>query len=162
MVSALIVTVKVADVEPAGMVTLLCANGTKSALVAVPDVAAFPRPTGRQSTQVAFGKILNDIARAGGPLADAIVTTSPDVTVSTNLGGWVNQRGLFARDVRRDQFKDSNIASPQRWMMGPTGQHIELGIAENNLFLLLGALGFVRPESDPDRHPLRPLHQPRP
>ncbi len=111
--------------------------------VPVPSVEAFPQPTGRQSTQVAFGKILNDLARAGGPLADAIVTTSPDVTVSTNLGGFVNQRGLFARDVKRDQFKDANIASAQKWIMGPKGQHIELGIAENNLFLLLGALGLA-------------------
>jgi pyruvate dehydrogenase E1 component len=111
--------------------------------VEVPDADHFPRPTGRQSTQVAFGKVMNDLARMGGPLADAIVTTSPDVTVSTNLGGWVNQRGLFARDARTDQFKDSNIASPQKWLMGPNGQHIELGIAENNLFLLLGALGLA-------------------
>jgi pyruvate dehydrogenase E1 component len=94
---------------------------------------------------VAFGKILNDLARAGGALADAIVTTSPDVTVSTNLGGFVNQRGLFAREARHDQFRDSKIASPQRWIMGPKGQHIELGIAENNLFLLLGALGLTAP-----------------
>ncbi len=113
--------------------------------VAVPDAAAFPRPTGRQSTQVAFGKVLNDLARAGGPLADAIVTTSPDVTVSTNLGGFVNQRGLFARRERGDQFRDSKIASTQKWHMGPGGQHIELGIAENNLFLLLGALGLTGP-----------------
>ena len=111
--------------------------------IPVPDADAFPRPTGRQSTQVAFGKILNDLARTGGGLADAIVTTSPDVTVSTNLGGFVNQRGLFARDARRDQFKESNIASAQKWIMGPGGQHIELGIAENNLFLLLGALGLA-------------------
>ena len=111
--------------------------------VEVPGAATFPRPTGRQSTQVAFGKVLNDLARMGGPLADAMVTTSPDVTVSTNLGGWVNQRGLFAREVRADQFKDSKIASPQKWMMGPHGQHIELGIAENNLFLILGALGLA-------------------
>jgi len=111
--------------------------------VAVPPAETFPRPTGRQSTQVAFGKVLNDLARLGGPLADAIVTTSPDVTVSTNLGGWVNQRGLFAREVRADQFKDSKIASPQKWLMGPHGQHIELGIAENNLFLILGALGLA-------------------
>jgi pyruvate dehydrogenase E1 component len=116
---------------------------TTAPVVPVPDVAAFPRPTGRQSTQVAFGKVLNDLARAGGPLADAIVTTSPDVTVSTNLGGFVNQRGLFAREARHDQFRDSKIASPQRWTMGPKGQHIELGIAENNLFLLLAALGLA-------------------
>ncbi|MDQ2860182.1 MAG: transketolase [Pseudomonadota bacterium] len=113
--------------------------------VAVPDSAAFPRPAGRQSTQVAFGKVLNDLARTGGPLADAIVTTSPDVTVSTNLGGFVNQRGLFARSDRADLFRDSGIASTQRWRMGPGGQHIELGIAENNLFLLLGALGLTGP-----------------
>jgi len=113
--------------------------------IAVPDASTFPSPRGRQSTQVAFGKILNDLARAGGPLADAIVTTSPDVTVSTNLGGFVNQRGLFAREARHDQFRDSKIASPQRWTMGPSGQHIELGIAENNLFLLLGALGLTGP-----------------
>ncbi len=112
-------------------------------MVEVPDAATFPRPTGKQSTQVAFGKVMNDLARMGGPLADAIVSTSPDVTVSTNLGGWVNQRGIFARDTRHDQFKDSNIASPQKWLMGPHGQHIELGIAENNLFLLLGALGLA-------------------
>ncbi|HWE99384.1 MAG TPA: transketolase [Caulobacteraceae bacterium] len=111
--------------------------------IAVPDKSSFPAPSGRQSTQVAFGKILNDLARAGGELADAIVTTSPDVTVSTNLGGFVNQRGLFSRDVRNDRFREASIASPQRWAMGPKGQHIELGIAESNLFLLLGALGLA-------------------
>jgi pyruvate dehydrogenase E1 component len=112
-------------------------------VIEVPDAAAFPAPTGRQSTQVAFGKILNDLARTGGPLADAIVTTSPDVTVSTNLGGFVNQRGLFSTTARNDRFREASIASPQRWIMGPKGQHIELGIAESNLFLLLGALGLA-------------------
>lgn len=110
--------------------------------IPVPDRAQFPQPTGRQSTQVAFGKILNDLARAGGALSDAIITTSPDVTVSTNLGGFVNQRGLYARSGRHDQFRDSAIASPQKWQMGPAGQHIELGIAEHNLFLMLGAAGL--------------------
>jgi pyruvate dehydrogenase E1 component len=57
----------------------------------------------------------------------------------------VNQRGLFARGERKDQFRDSRIASTQRWLMGPSGQHIELGIAENNLFLLLAALGLTGP-----------------
>jgi pyruvate dehydrogenase E1 component len=111
-------------------------------LVDIPDRAAFPVPTGRQSTQVAFGKVLNELSRAGGELADAIVTTSPDVTVSTNLGAWVNQRGLFSREARADTFKDSAIASPQKWLAGPKGQHIELGIAENNLFLMLTAAGL--------------------
>ena len=96
----------------------------------------------RTSTQVSFGRILNDIAKQGGALADRIVTTSPDVTVSTNLGGWVNQRGLFHRSEKDDAFKDRKIPSAQKWIKSPTGQHIELGIAENNLFINLAALGL--------------------
>jgi len=110
--------------------------------IPAPDI---PAPQGRQSTQVAFGKILNDLARAGGPLSDAIVTTSPDVTVSTNLGGFVNQRGLFSRTAASDLFKETGIASPQKWARGPQGQHLELGIAEHNLFLALAALGLSAP-----------------
>jgi pyruvate dehydrogenase E1 component len=71
------------------------------------------------------------------------VTTSPDVTVSTNLGPWVNRRGLFAREKDlADTFRDEK--HPVRAEMGfsPEGQHIELGIAEMNLFLLLGAAGL--------------------
>ena len=128
--------------------------------VAVPDAAAFPRPTGRQSTQAAFGRILNDLARAGAPLADAIVTTSPDVTVSTNLGSFVNQRGLFAREVHSDRFREAAIASAQRWSMGPQGQHIELGIAENNLFLMLGALGLAAPLFGARLMPVGALYDP--
>jgi pyruvate dehydrogenase E1 component len=97
---------------------------------------------GSVSTQVGFGRILDEIARAGGPLADAIVTTSPDVTVSTNLGPWVNRRGLFARKSLADTFRNERIASAQKWEFGTSGQHIELGIAENNLFILLSALGL--------------------
>jgi pyruvate dehydrogenase E1 component len=94
------------------------------------------------STQAAFGKYLDQIARDGGPLADRILTTSPDVTVSTNLGPWVNRRGLFARDDRPDTFRDEKIASAQKWAFSRSGQHIELGIAEMNLMLLLGAAGL--------------------
>jgi len=94
------------------------------------------------STQAAFGKIIDEVARAGGPLADRIMTTAPDVTTSTNLGGWVNRRGLFARDERSDTFKEEKIPSTQKWHFGPEGQHIELGIAEMNLFLLLAAGGL--------------------
>ncbi len=96
----------------------------------------------RTSTQVSFGRILNDIAKQGGALADRIVTTSPDVTVSTNLGGWVNHQGLFHRSEKQDAFKDRKIPSAQKWVKSPSGQHIELGIAENNLFLNLAALGL--------------------
>ncbi len=95
------------------------------------------------STQDAFGRILNDLARRDDDLARAIVTTSPDVSVSTNLGGWVNQRGVFRREAFADLFRADHVASILKWEQLPTGQHIELGIAENNLFLLLTALGLA-------------------
>jgi pyruvate dehydrogenase E1 component len=94
------------------------------------------------STQAGFGKILDALAKADDGLADRIVTMAPDVTVSTNLGAWVNRRGLFARDSRSDTFQDENVLSTQKWGFSPEGQHIELGIAEMNLFLLLGAAGL--------------------
>ncbi len=109
--------------------------------VAVPDSLPLPEAP-RMSTQEGFGRILAEIARAETPLAERIVTTSPDVTVSTNLGAWVNRRGIFDRHPREDVFKEERVVSAQRWMMSPEGRHIELGIAENNLFLLLGALGL--------------------
>ncbi|MFZ4108910.1 MAG: transketolase [Polymorphobacter sp.] len=111
--------------------------------VAVPAITA---PEGNeQSTQAAFGRILLDIAKAGGPLADRIVTTSPDVTVSTNLGPWVNARGLFRRGELADVFRAAKIPSPQKWSGDSAGQHVELGIAENNLFLMLAAAGLSAP-----------------
>ena len=107
-------------------------------------VDPFPKieAKGQMSTQAGFGRVLDEIARAGGPLADRIVTTSPDVTVSTNLGPWVNRRGLFSMASHEDVFKQRGLLSPQKWEMSPRGQHFELGIAEINLFLLLGALGL--------------------
>jgi pyruvate dehydrogenase E1 component len=110
----------------------------------VVEVPAITPPAGvEQSTQAAFGKILLDLAKAGSPLADRIVTTSPDVTVSTNLGAWVNQRGLFRRQALADVFATARIPSAQKWGATQAGQHIELGIAENNLFLMLAALGLA-------------------
>ncbi|HEY5288619.1 MAG TPA: transketolase, partial [Caulobacteraceae bacterium] len=115
-----------------------------AASVPVPERLA-ASPGGEQSTQTAFGRILLDLAKSAEPLADRIVTTSPDVTVSTNLGGWVNQRGLFRRGELKDVFRAAKIPSAQRWAGHGAGQHIELGIAENNLFLLLAALGLAGP-----------------
>ncbi|RUM95820.1 transketolase [Pseudaminobacter arsenicus] len=94
------------------------------------------------STQTGFGKILDSLAKSDREIADRIVTTAPDVTVSTNLGPWVNRRGLFARDIQADTFRDERVPSAQKWRFSPEGQHIELGIAEMNLFLLLGAAGL--------------------
>ena len=114
--------------------------------IPVPSRGEFPSPDGaEQSTQQAFGRILLDLAKGGHPLADRIVTTSPDVTVSTNLGGFVNQRGLFRRRETADVFRDAKIPSPQKWAGKTAGQHVELGIAEHNLFLNLAAFGLSAP-----------------
>ncbi len=110
--------------------------------IAVPASLALPHAD-KASTQESFGRILHDLARAGGELADRIVTTSPDVTVSTNLGGFVNQRGLFQRLLAEDEFRLRQVPSAQKWRRSPDGQHIELGIAENNLFLALSAFGLA-------------------
>lgn len=113
---------------------------------AVPVPARLPVPGGtEQATQAAFGRILLDLAKSGVPLADRIVTTSPDVTVSTNLGAFVNQRGLFRRRELKDVFQAAKIPSVQKWSGHGAGQHMELGIAENNLFLMLAALGLAAP-----------------
>jgi pyruvate dehydrogenase E1 component len=124
----------------------LATSQSAKAAPAVPVPAALPVPEGeKQSTQAAFGHILHGLAKSGEPLADRIVTTSPDVTVSTNLGAFVNQRGLFRRQELPDVFRASKIPSAQKWAGNRAGQHIELGIAENNLFLMLAALGLAAP-----------------
>ncbi|MEM8905031.1 MAG: pyruvate dehydrogenase, partial [Actinomycetota bacterium] len=91
-----------------------------------------------QSTQEAFGRLL---VRAGDhpEVADRLVTTSPDVSVSTNLGGWINKRGVFSPTVEPDFGAEGAML---RWRPDPSGQHVELGISEMNLFLLLGQLGL--------------------
>jgi pyruvate dehydrogenase E1 component len=95
------------------------------------------------STQAAFGKILDDLSKGDSALAERIVTTSPDVTGTTSLGAWVNRRKLFARATQADAFIEHRIPSTAKWEFTPDGQHIELGIAEMNLMLLLGAAGSV-------------------
>ncbi len=109
--------------------------------ITVPETLECPRLS-QMSTQQSFGLILNALARSTHPIAERIVTTSPDVTVSTNLGSWVNRRGLYARLPQADVFKQEKIASSFTWDFSPKGQHIELGIAEMNLFILLSALGL--------------------
>ena len=94
------------------------------------------------STQNAFGKILDQYANNDTEFSNRIVTTSPDVSVSTNLGPWINKKGLFNRNESSDTFRDRKIPSAQKWIFSTSGQHIELGIAEMNLFLLLGAAGL--------------------
>src|SRR5215475_8528342 len=109
--------------------------------IEVPPQLAF-KPSPQMSTQQGFGLVLNEIARENSELASRIVTASPDVTVSTNLGAWVNRRGLFAQAEKADLFRSEKIPTTFHWDFSPRGQHIELGIAEMNLFILLSALGL--------------------
>jgi len=111
-------------------------------VVPIPEALPQPKTESLMSTQQGFGLILAEVARSGEAFADRIVTTSPDVTVSTNLGGWVNRRKLFARQQSKDTFRAEKIPSTYVWDFAPEGQHMELGIAEMNLFILLSALGL--------------------
>ncbi|HMQ35192.1 MAG TPA: 1-deoxy-D-xylulose-5-phosphate synthase N-terminal domain-containing protein, partial [Chloroflexaceae bacterium] len=96
--------------------------------------------TGHSSTQETFGRALMRLADIAG-LRERIVTTSPDVSVSTNLAGWINRTGVFAPRDEPD-FESAEVYRLLRWKRGPAGQHIELGISEMNLFMLLGMLGL--------------------
>lgn len=93
------------------------------------------------STQGALGQILMELSRVQG-LAERIVTTAPDVAISTNLGGWINRVGIYQPESRPDFYEKYHLTSPFRWKEVPAGRHIELGIAENNFFSLLSALGL--------------------
>ncbi len=91
------------------------------------------------STQEAFGRVIVGLSR-DPQLMSRLVTTSPDVTISTSLGGWVNRAGIFAA------HEHASFAEPRsllRWDERRAGQHLELGISEMNLFLLLGQLGLA-------------------
>ena len=107
------------------------------------------RPTRPTSTQEVFGRILVDLSR-NDEVARFLVTTAPDVATSTNLAGFINRTGVFAPQQRRSWNPDTIL----KWAEGPTGQHIELGISEMNLFLLLGQLGVA---DDLSGQPLLPI-----
>lgn len=127
--------------------------------VPVPEKLEF-QPAKAMATQQGFGLILNEIARGKSELADAIVTVSPDVSVSTNLGPWINRRGVFAREEMADVFREQQIASTFNWEASPRGQHIELGIAEMNLFLALSALGLSSSVNGKRLLPIGTLYDP--
>ena len=122
------------------------------------ELAITIQPT--MSTQFGFGALLNELGRGDSDFVKRIVTTSPDVTVSTNLGPWVNRRNLFAREKMADTFKSERIASTFNWEFSPTGQHIELGIAENNLFIVLSALGLSHSINGERLFPIGTLYDP--
>lgn len=110
--------------------------------VAPPSVPSdFGRtPSGTATTQAALGRTLLDVTRAAPEVARRLVTVSPDVSSSTNLAGWLNKVGVWSVEERQNWFSD-DTETVMHWREKPTGQHIELGIAEVNLVSLLGELG---------------------
>ncbi|MDQ1060265.1 pyruvate dehydrogenase E1 component [Arthrobacter globiformis] len=92
------------------------------------------------STQATLGRFLSDLKRCAPEAAARVVTLSPDVASSTNLGGWINKTGIWSVGERHDWFSDDSERL-LKWSEGAQGQHIELGIAEVNLVCLAGELG---------------------
>jgi pyruvate dehydrogenase E1 component len=107
------------------------------------------------STQEAFGRLLVDLSR-NESVAPYLVTTAPDVATSTNLAGFINRTGVFSPVPRRAWSEDPVL----KWAEGPDGQHIELGISEMNLFLLLGQLGLAYDLSDQLLLPVGTVYDP--
>jgi pyruvate dehydrogenase E1 component len=150
-----------APLEPESEAAALCRRAAArltrqpAAAAAVPAVPGeFDRAhAGRESTQQAFGRFFVDLAHAAPEVAAHVVTVSPDVASSTNLGGWINRAGVWQLGERIDWFAD-DTDTLVRWRESDHGQHIELGIAEGNLVGLLGELGLTWTR---DGHPLLPI-----
>ncbi len=111
------------------------------------------RHSGRESTQQAFGRFFVDLAHDAPDVAKHVVTVSPDVASSTNLGGWINRVGVWQLGERIDWFAD-DPETLVRWRGSGHGQHVELGIAEGNLVGLLAELGLTWSR---DGQPLLPI-----
>src|SRR5262245_34223226 len=111
---------------------------------------------GTTSTQEAFGRVLAGLARL--PAGERLVTVSADVAITTHLAGWINRKQVYAPAARPSPFAE--IPQAMQWRETPTGQHVEIGIAEHNLFLLLGALGLTRSLSGETLLPIGTLYDP--
>jgi pyruvate dehydrogenase E1 component len=129
-------------------------TGAAAATIAVPDSTGL-RAARPVSTQEAFGRLLVDLSR-NEAVAPYLVTTAPDVATSTNLAGFINRTGVFSPVPRRAWSEDPVL----KWAEGPDGQHIELGISEMNLFLLLGQLGLAYDLSDQLLLPVGTVYDP--
>ena len=147
-----------ADGSPEARLCARAAERLTRAEVVRREPPAVPREVGRShagavSTQQAFGRFFMDLAHEAPAVSAAVVSVSPDVASSTNLGGWINRAGVWSVGERIDWFADDHDTLV-RWRESEHGQHIELGIAECNLVGLLGELGatFSR-----DGQPLLPI-----
>jgi pyruvate dehydrogenase E1 component len=122
--------------------------------ISIPDSTGL-RAARPISTQEAFGRLLVDLSR-NESVAPYLVTTAPDVATSTNLAGFINRTGVFSPVPQRAWSEDPVM----KWAEGPDGQHIELGISEMNLFLLLGQLGLAYDLSDQLLLPVGTVYDP--
>jgi len=108
----------------------------------IPDQFYENTEKGAVSTQTGFGHIMLAIGKSAMEFASRVMTVSPDVATSTNLTGFVNNRGVFGLETIEDTSKKNQVMSMNKWSISPAGQHVELGIAEHNLFLMLAAAGM--------------------
>ncbi len=127
--------------------------------IGVPERLGYERQPS-MSTQQAFGLLMHEIAKREDEFAARIATVSPDVTVSTNLGAWVNRRNVYGREQIQDVFRAEHIPSAFNWSVSPKGQHFELGIAEMNLFAMLSAMGLAHAISGERLLPVGTLYDP--
>ncbi|MFK4759743.1 transketolase-like TK C-terminal-containing protein [Microbacterium sp. ZW T5_45] len=116
-------------------------------------------PSGTGATQAALGRVLMDLTRSAPEVARRVVTASPDVSSSTNLAGWVNKVGVWSTSDRQDWF-DDDPETIMHWRERPSGQHIELGIAEVNLVSLIGELGTTWSRWGQTLYPIGVLYDP--
>ncbi len=112
---------------------------TTHAVAEVPAELGFT-PKAVVSTQAALGRFLADLKNVAPEVARRVVTVSPDVATSTNLGGWINKTGVWSPAGREDWFSDDR-ERVLKWHEDSSGRHIEMGIAEINLVSLAGELG---------------------
>jgi pyruvate dehydrogenase E1 component len=121
---------------------------------------ALDRPhSGTESTQQSFGRFFMDLAHGAPDVAARVVSLSPDVASSTNLGGWINRAGVWSIGERIDWFADDHDTLV-RWRETEHGRHIELGIAEGNLVGLLGELGATFSRDGEALLPIGTLYDP--
>jgi pyruvate dehydrogenase E1 component len=134
-----------ADPSPAAKLCAATAKRLHRSSLPMSTPPAVPTDLGRtpsavSTTQAALGRALLDLTREAPEVAKRVVTVSPDVSSSTNLAGWLNKVGIWSTDERRNWFDDDS-ETIMHWREKPTGQHMELGIAETNLVGLIGELG---------------------
>lgn len=108
------------------------------------------------STQEAFGRVLTRLADVP-EIGSRIVTVAPDVSVTTNLGGWINKVGVYSHEERQHHGGAQRLL---KWAPSPDGQHIELGISEMNLFMLLGQLGLSHEHHGEQLLPIGAVYDP--